>query len=41
MCQAVPSVLGADKRLPAAFGQAWNARVSPGNLLYPDTHPWR
>ena len=41
MYHAVPSVLGANKRLPTAFGQAWNARVSPGDLLCPDTHPWR
>ncbi len=31
---AVPSVLGANKRPATAFGQAWNARVSPGDLLY-------
>jgi hypothetical protein len=31
---AVPSVLGANKRLASAFEQAWNARVSPGGMLY-------
>jgi superfamily II DNA or RNA helicase len=31
---AVPTVLGAKKELAAVFEQAWNARVSPGKLIY-------
>jgi superfamily II DNA or RNA helicase len=34
---AVPSVLGANKQLAAVFTQAWNARVSPGELVYTGT----
>jgi hypothetical protein len=31
---AVPSALGTNKQLATAFQRAWNARVSPGDLLY-------
>ena len=31
---AVPSVLGGNKKTAALFAQAWNTRVSPGELLY-------
>ena len=31
---AVPSALGTNKQLATAFQQAWNDRVSPGELLY-------
>jgi hypothetical protein len=30
----VPSVLGARKQLAAPFEQAWNKRVSPGQMLF-------
>jgi superfamily II DNA or RNA helicase len=31
---AVPSALGVNRKLAQAFARAWNARVSPGELLY-------
>ena len=31
---AVPAVLGGNARLARAFATAWNARVSPGEMLY-------
>ena len=31
---AVPSALGANARLARAFAAAWQARVSPGEMLY-------
>jgi len=31
---AVPTVLGGNAKLARAFGAAWNARVSPGEMLY-------
>jgi hypothetical protein len=31
---AVPTVLGGNAKLARAFATAWNARVSPGELLY-------
>ncbi|HEX7162767.1 MAG TPA: DEAD/DEAH box helicase family protein [Trebonia sp.] len=31
---AVPSVLGGNKKTATLFAQAWNTRVSPGELLY-------
>jgi len=31
---AVPSALGANRTLAQVFARAWNARVSPGELLY-------
>jgi len=31
---AVPTALGANRKLAQAFGRAWNTRVSPGELLY-------
>jgi superfamily II DNA or RNA helicase len=31
---AVPTVLGANAKLARAFAAAWNARVSPGEMLY-------
>ncbi len=31
---AVPAVLGAHKKSAEIFAQAWNSRVSPGDLLY-------
>lgn len=31
---AVPAVLGAHKKTAAIFARSWNARVSPGDLLY-------
>jgi len=31
---AVPSALGVNRKLAQVFARAWNARVSPGELLY-------
>jgi hypothetical protein len=31
---AVPTVLGGNAKLARAFAAAWNARVSPGEMLY-------
>jgi hypothetical protein len=31
---AVPAALGANRKLAQIFARAWNARVSPGELLY-------
>lgn len=31
---AVPAALGANRKLAQVFARAWNARVSPGELLY-------
>jgi hypothetical protein len=31
---AVPGVLGAHKKSAAIFAGSWNARVSPGDMLY-------
>ena len=31
---AVPAALGVNRKLAQAFARAWNARVSPGELLY-------
>jgi hypothetical protein len=31
---AVPTALSANKKLASTFGQAWNAHVSPGRILY-------
>ncbi len=31
---AVPTVLGVNAKLARAFAAAWNARVSPGGMLY-------
>ena len=30
----MPSVLGGNVKLARAFAAAWNARVSPGEMLY-------